>query len=378
MSLEKQAESPTITGVKVPFLDLKITDPVERAAMIDALTRVMDHGIFVLGPEVEAFEAEVAGYCGRRHCVGVGSGTDALILGLKALDIGPGDEVITTPLSWLATGSAILLNGATAVFADIGQDLNIDPDTIEPLITNRSKALLVVHFTGTMCDMDRLVAIAGRHGLALVEDGAQAFGARFQGRPCGAFGILSCVSMNAMKVMAGLGDGGVALTDDPAVAERLRRLRHSGVVNRDYAQELSHNCRLDALQAAFLRVRLAGIDARVERRRVLARSYDTALAGHVTTFPERPGNRNVHYTYQLRTSRREALRQFLDARGIQTRIQHPIIMNDQPAFAGRCRGSSPVARRLVDELLCLPIHEKLTDAEQAYVIALVKEFLNGC
>lgn len=359
---------------RVPFLDLRINDEDEREAMLAALTRVMDHGVFVLGPEVERFEAQAAAYCARRHCVGVGSGTDALILGLKALGIGEGDEVITTPLSWLATGSAILLNGASAVFGDIGEDLNLDPDTVESLITERTKAILAVHFTGAMADMDRLSQIARKHGLLLIEDGAQAFGGRLGEQPCGGLGDLSCISLNAMKVMAGLGDGGLVLTNDPAVDERLRRLRHSGVVDRDTCLELSHNCRLDALQAAFLQTRLAGLEARIRRRRELAQVYGVALRGVVSTFPERPGRRNVYYTYQIRTPERDVLRDHLEARGVQVRIQHPLVMNDQPAFAGRVRGESPKARAVVDEILCLPMHEKMTEADQAYVIAQVRGF----
>src|SRR5262249_19521492 len=204
----------------VRYLDLSVHDPRERAAILGAVTDVLDHGRVVLGPEVIEFERRVAEFCQRRFCVGVGTGTDALILGVKALGIGPGDEVITTPLSWLATASAILLNGATPVFCDIDETLNIDPDTIEPLITSRTKAILPVHFTGRLARMPEITDIARRHGLLVVEDGSQAFGATVGERPCGAFGDLACISLNAMKILGGLGDAGVILTDDPELAKK--------------------------------------------------------------------------------------------------------------------------------------------------------------
>ena len=211
---------------RVRFLDLSVKDQGERAAILQAIETVLDHGRIVLGPEVQEFERQIAEFCGRRHGIGVGSGTDALIVGLKALGVGPGDEVITTPLSWLATSSAILLNGATPVICDIDETLNMDPATIEPLITARTKAILPVHFTGRMARMPEIKEIARRHKLLVIEDGAQAFGATIGKKPCGAFGDLACISFNAMKILGGLGDGGIVLCDDDEVAKRVKMLRH--------------------------------------------------------------------------------------------------------------------------------------------------------
>ena len=208
--------------VRVRFLDLRVTDQDERSAILDAIETVLDHGRIVVGPEVEEFERRIADVCGRRHGIGVGSGTDALILGLKALGIGPGDEVITTPLSWLATASAILLNGATAVFCDIDDTLNMDPATLAPLITPRTKAILAVHFTGRLARMPEINRIAREHRLLVIEDGAQAFGATYDDKPCGSFGDLACISFNAMKILGGLGDGGIVLCDDGGLAERVK------------------------------------------------------------------------------------------------------------------------------------------------------------
>jgi cupin fold WbuC family metalloprotein len=262
---------------------------------------------------------------------------------VKSLGIGPGDEVITTPLSWLATGSSVLLNGATAVFCDIDQTLNIDPGTIERHITARTKAILPVHFTGRLARMPEILEIAGRHNLRVIEDCAQAFGATFDDRPSGSFGDIACMSFNAMKILGGLGDGGLVLTDDDRVAARLRMLRHSGVPEREYCEELSHNCRLDTIQAAVLLRRLPRQPAIIARRRELADRYDRELAGTVQTPPPVRGYADVFYTYTIRTPRREKLRLHLADCGIETRIQHPVLMNDQPAFQGKVRGHSPVA-----------------------------------
>ena len=366
-----QAPSPP---VRVRFLDLAVRDPTERSRLFAAFERLLDHGRIVLGPEVEAFEARVAEFCGRRFGIGVGSGTDALILGLKALGIGPGDEVITTPLSWLATGSAILLNGATAVFCDIDETLNLDPDTIEQCITPKTKAILPVHFTGRLARMPEILEIAHKYGLLVIEDGSQAFGAMLGEKPCGGFGDMACISFNAMKVLGGLGDAGVVLTDNQAVRDRLDALRHSGVIDKDHCQDLSHNCRMDALQAAILLERLEFLPKLLRRRLEIADRYDRELAGMVETPPRLQGYYDVIYTYVVRTPRRDALRDYLAERGIETKIQHPVIMNDQPAFQGRVRGDSPRARSLVGEILCLPAHEKMTNSEQGLVIDSIREF----
>ena len=365
------------TPVRVRFLDLSVSDKGERHAILSAVETVLDHGRVVLGPEVQEFERRIADLCGRRHGVGVGSGTDALLLGLKSLGIGSGDEVITTPLSWLATGSAILLNGGTPVFCDIDETLNMDPATIEPLITSRTKAILSVHFTGRLARMPEILEIAKPHGILVVEDGAQAFGATVGNRPCGSFGDVACISFNAMKILGGLGDGGIVLCDDDEVAERVIMLRHSGVVDREYCLTLSHNCRLDTLQAAVLLKRLARYPTIIARRREIAQFYNQELAAIVGTPPLLSNYEDVFYTYTIRTPHRDALRDYLAGLGIETRIQHPILMSEQPAFQGLVRGKSPVAEKLVREILCLPAHEKLSVDDQRFVVGAVKDFFGG-
>jgi dTDP-4-amino-4,6-dideoxygalactose transaminase len=377
LARETTTQAAVAVPARVRFLDLSVKDQDERAAILQAIETVLHHGRIVLGPEVQEFERQIADFCGRRHGIGVGSCTDALIVGLRALGVGPGDEVITTPLSWLATGSAILLNGATPVFCDIDETLNMDPATIEPLITSRTKAILPVHFTGRLARMLEIREIARRHKLLVIEDGAQAFGATIGKIPCGAFGDLACISFNAMKILGGLGDGGIVLCDDDEVAERAKMLRHSGVADREYCLVLSHNCRLDTLQAAVLLKRLMLYPAIVERRRKIAERYDRELAGMVETPLRLQGYNDVFYTYTIRTPRRDALRDHLARLGIETRIQHPVLMNDQPAFQGKARGSSPRAAKLVQQILCIPAHEKLKDDDQTFVITAMKEFFRG-
>jgi len=361
----------------VRFLDLSIKDEDERSAVVSAVERILDHGQVVLGPEVFEFERLVANHCGRKHAIGVGSGTDSLILGLKALGIGKGDEVITTPLSWLATGSAILLNGAKAVFCDIDDTLNMDPTTIESLITPRTKAILPVHFTGRLARMPEIRKLAQQHKLMTVEDGSQAFGATLNGKPCGSFGEVACISFNAMKPLGGLGDAGIVLCDDDELAKRVRLLRHSGVPDRDYCETLSHNCRLDTLQAAILINRLARYPKVINRRRAIAKRYNLELNGIVKTPPVIPGYDDIFYTYTIRTNRRDELRNYLTERGIENRIQHPILMNDQPAFQGMVTGTSPRAEKIIREILSIPVHEKISGEDQTYVIKTIKQFFLG-
>jgi dTDP-4-amino-4,6-dideoxygalactose transaminase len=370
-------EAAAAASVRIRFLDLSVRDQTERADIMAAIESVLDHGRVILGPEVQELERRIADICGRRHAVGVGSGTDALILGLKALGIGPGDEVITTPLSWLATASAILLNGAMPVFCDIDETLNIDPSTIAPLVTPRTRALLPVHFTGRLARMPEISEIAEQHRLLVIEDGAQAFGATFRAKPCGSFGDIACLSFGPMKIPGALGDAGLVLTDDDDVAQRVRTLRHSGVVDREYCHELSHNCRLDTLQAAILLKRLVRYEAILARRREISDRYNRELAGLVETPSPLPGYNDAFYTYTIRVEKRDALRSHLALLGVETKIHHPILLNDQHAFQHKVRGHSPRAARLVQEILSLPAHEKLGEDEQTFVIEAVKGFFGG-
>lgn len=362
---------------RVPFLDLRIVDDTTRQDLLAAVDAVLRHGRFIIGPEVQELEKQVAARCGRKYAVGVNSGTDALFLGLKSLGIGPGDEVITTSLSWIATANAIALTGATLVFADIRDDLNIDPASVQKLITPRTRAIVPVHYTGKVCQMSALMQIADEHGLLVIEDAAQAFGAKYHGRKAGSFGVVACFSMNPMKVFAACGEAGMVVTDGEDICERLISLRYNGTVNREKCIEPSLNARLDTLQAAILLRRLAGVGGIVQRRREIAAWYNEQLAGVVKTPREADGEWDVYYTYTIRAVRRDELKAFLEGKGIETKIQHPYLMPEQPAYRDRARGKFPNARRLVKQILCIPANEKLTRADVDYVAACIREFYSG-
>lgn len=358
---------------RVSFLDLRVTDEQERRELLAAAEAVLCHGRIVMGPEMQEFETRIAAHLGRRFAVAVNSGTDALFFGIRALGLGPGDEVITTSLSWIATANAIALNGATPVFADIREDLNMDPESVRRLLTTRTKAILPVHYTGKVCEMEALLKLAASHGVPLVEDGSQSFDARHHGRVSGAFGTLGCISLNPMKVYAACGEAGVIVLDDEKLHERLIALRYNGTVNRETCIEPSLNGRLDTMQAAFLLCRLPRVAEIIRRRREHAALYSKLLAGLVGTPLEREGESDVYYTYTIRSSRRDELKAFLEARGVETKIQHPLLMPEQPAYRETVRGEFTNARRLVKEILCLPVHEKLTPSDIEYVAACIAE-----
>lgn len=316
----------------------------------------------------------MAAFCGRRYAVGVNSGSDALYLGLRSLGIGPGDEVITTALSWIATANAIALTGATPVFADIGDDLNIDPSSVFRLLTPRTKAIVPVHYTGKVCHMSALMALATDHRLLLIEDASQAFGASFRQRRAGSFGDVACFSMNPMKVFAACGEAGLVVTDREDVQERLVALRYSGTVDREKCIEASLNSRLDTLQAAILLKRLAHVEAIIHTRREIASWYDQALADVVLTPKEAPGEYDIYYTYTIRAGRRDELKLFLEASGVETKIQHPYLMPEQPAYRASARGDFPNARRLAQQVLCIPANEKISRKDVDYVAACIRKF----
>ena len=360
--------------MKVRYLNLSVSDAALKEDLLGAVDRVLSHGQIVLGPEVEEFEARVADYCRRKYAVGVSSGTDALYTALRALDIGPGDEVITTPLSWIATVNAIVLAGATPVFVDIGSDLNINANLIHEAITPKTKAILPVHFTGKMCDMESIMRIARKKHLTVIEDAAQSFGASMKGKKAGALGDVACFSMNAMKVLHSYGEAGAVLTDDKGIRERIVSLRYNGTVNREDCHYTSLNFRLQTVQAAMLLVELERIDSIIEKRRQIARYYDRELNGVVKCPREEDNTIHVYYTYTVMTEKRDELRAFLQEKGIETKIHHPILMPYHTAYKGRYSAHIPVAEKLIKEIVSIPNHEKMTDAEVEYVVSSIREF----
>lgn len=358
---------------RVPFLQLR--PGADAPAVRAAIARVIDRGWFVLGPEVEAFETEFAAACGAPHAVGVGTGTDALALILKALGIGPGDEVITSPLTAAYTGLAIMMAGARPVFADLDPArLTLDPAAAAAAVTPRTAALLPVHLYGQAADGVAFAALAERHGLALIEDCCQAHLATCEGRPVGTLGVAGAFSFYPTKNLGALGDGGAVTTRDAALADRIRRLRNGGQTDRYHHVEPGVNTRLDEIQAAVLRARLAYLPAWTERRRRLAAHYRVALAGAPIDVLPVVDAGHVFHLFVVRTGRRDALQAHLKAGGIDTLIHYPIPLPRQAAFASARPQACPIADAACAEILSLPFYPDLADELADGVANAVRSF----
>lgn len=374
------------TAEPVPFIDLCREHEAIAGEVREAVERVLDAQAFVLGEEVAEFETEVARFCDSREAVGCNSGTDALILSLMALDIGPGDEVITSPFTFFATASAIHRVGATPVFVDVDQtSFNLDVTKVEEAITPRTRAVIPVHLFGQCVDMEPLWRISVAHGLHVVEDACQAIGASYRGRRTGVLGTLGCFSFFPTKNLGGAGDGGIVTTDDRELAQRLRRLRVHGDVGGYEHVEVGLNSRLDALQAAILRVKLQHLPAWTAARRTNAARYERLFQHYdpsgVVTPTTRPGCEHVFNQYVVRIGddARDAVLAGLRSRGVGCAVYYPTPLHLQPCFAslGYLPGDLPEAERASREVLALPIHPGLTSTEQERVVATITEVLRS-
>ena len=343
----------------IPFLQLTPGEdaPVVRAA----IERVIARGWFVLGPELDAFETEFAEACRSATAVGVGTGTDALALALRALGIGRGDEVITSPLSAAYSALAIMMTGARPVFADIDAErLTVDPDGIAAAVTPRTAAIMPVHLYGQAADMIAISKVASRHGLAIVEDCCQAHLATCDGKPVGSFGAAAAYSFYPTKNLGALGDGGAITSNDRELATRAKRLRNGGQTDRYHHGEFGVNSRLDEMQAAILRARLPLLTGWTTRRRELARAYRARLADQRTVVvpPERDSG-HVYHLFPVRSAAREAVQSNLRAAGIETLIHYPVPIPQQPALQSEQPANCPVANRVCSEILSLPLYPSL-------------------
>jgi dTDP-4-amino-4,6-dideoxygalactose transaminase len=365
--------------MRVPFLDLKAPYAELREGLDAASRRVMESGWFITGGELKAFEEEFAAYCGARHCVGVGNGLDALHLILRALKIGEGDEVIVPSNTFIATWLAVTQAGATPVPVEPDpRTYNLDPSAIEAAITPRTRALLPVHLYGQCADMDAIREVAAPYGLKVIEDAAQAQGATYRGRRAGSLADAAGFSFYPGKNLGALGDAGAVVTDDDALAEEIRRLRNYGSRRKYVHEAKGFNSRLDEMQAALLRVKLAKLDEWNARRRRAAERYVQELEGAPDlTLPSAPEwAEPVWHLFVVRHPRRDALREHLEASGVGTLVHYPIPPHMQEAYSelGIERGSLPVSEAMAEEVLSLPIGPHLSDEEQAYVIAQVSAF----
>lgn len=363
---------------QISYLNLKEQHRTLRSQLIGTFARVLDEANFILGNDVRLFEENLAKYCGTKHAVGLNSGTDALFLTLKAYGISPGDEVITVPNSFLATASAIIATGATPIFVDIRQDLNMDPDLIEGKISKKTKAIIPVHLTGKPADMSPILAVAKRYDLRVIEDAAQAIGAEYHGQKTGSIGDAGCFSLHPLKTLNACGDGGAVLTNDPDLFDQLTQLRNIGLKNRNESNMWGFNSRLDSVQAAILNVKLPYLEGWTEARRRNANFYTKHLSRFVEVPHEGNGERSVYHTYVIQTKQRGHLQNYLKKNGIETKIHYPIPIHLQEAarHLGHKKGDCPVSEMAAERILSLPIHEGLTEDDLTFVVKKVQAFFS--
>lgn len=361
----------------IAFVDLKAQYRSIKPEIDAAISKVLENSQFILGSEVSAFEEEFAAYCEASFGIGVNTGTSALHLALLAAGIGPGDEVLTTPFTFVATAAAICYTGARPVFVDINpRSFAIDVDQLEQAITDRTKAILPVHLYGQVADMDPIMEIARRRGLVVIEDAAQAHGAKYKGRAVGSIGDLACFSFYPGKNLGAYGEGGMVVTNSAAHARSVRMLRDWGQETKYHHVLRGYNYRLEGMQGAILRVKLRYLETWTEARRRHAARYNELLAESDVQLPvELPGSRHVYHIYAVRSSQRDILQQRLQEHEIQTGIHYPIPVHLQPAYAdfGYKRGDFPVAEQAASEVLSLPMYPELPASDLETVVDAVRE-----
>ena len=380
-SVVKKQSSPKVKPA-FPFLDLKAQfDPI-KDEIISSVLKTLESQRFILGPEVEAFEAEIAAEVSSAAAIGCASGSDALLLALMALNVGPGDEVITTPFTFVATVGAIVRLRAKPVFVDISPETyNLDPELLKAAVTSRTRAIIPVHLFGASADMASILKSAEETGLPVVEDAAQAIGSTYNGRPVGSIGTIGCFSFFPSKNLGGAGDGGMMTTNDTQLADRLRVLRTHGSRERYSYELVGMNSRLDAIQAAILRVKLRYLDGWAEKRRRNAETYralisESGLNKYVRVPVEPAYTRHVYNQFTIRVADRDALRSHMSSRGIPTEVYYPSPLHLQPAFSylGYRAGAFPESERASQEVVSLPIYPELTAEMLRAVVQSVADF----
>jgi dTDP-4-amino-4,6-dideoxygalactose transaminase len=363
----------------IPLIDLRQQYRRLKLRLKACLERVFDSGQFILGQEVEDFEREFAAYCRARYAVGVASGTDALLLSLRACGVSKGDQVIVPSFTFIAVATAVTYLGAIPRFIDIDeQSFAIDPDKIEEGITPRTKAIIPVHLYGQAAQMDKIIKIARKNNLMVIEDACQAHGALFKGRKVGTFGGLGCFSFYPSKNLGGYGDGGMVVSSDARLIQRVRVLRNYGQTEKYLYSHVGYNSRLDAIQAALLRLKLPYLDRWNRMRRRIARWYSSALKGLPLVLPrELPDRTHVYHVYAIRSKQRQRLQAVLAQAGIQTAIHYPVPLHLQECFRGLGYkpGDFPVAERVSKEILSLPMYPELTHPQVNYIASIIRSCL---
>lgn len=366
--------------MKIHILDLKAQYRVFRDEAVKRVNKVMRDQDFVLGKEVEALERNIAKYCRTKYAIGVASGTDALILSLRAMGIGAGDEVITTPFTFIATAEAICLIGARPVFVDIDPDTyNINPSLIEKTVNPRTKAILPVHLYGLCADMDPILKIAERHNLKVLEDTAQAIGSQYKGKMAGSMGNAGAISFFPSKNLGAFGDAGMVVTNEPDIYEKIRLLRVHGSKKRYYHEAIGYNSRLDNLQAAILNVKLGYLDKWIEVRVRNAEFFNKKLEGlPLKTPPVLKGYKHSYHLYVLRASRKEELEAYLTENGIEARTYYPVPLHLQECFRhlGYRQGAFPEAEKASRETLAIPVYTELNKSQRSYICQKISKFFD--
>jgi dTDP-4-amino-4,6-dideoxygalactose transaminase len=366
--------------VRVPYVALSLRAKRVKQQLMAAMEKVIDHGIYILGPEVQDFEKRFASYCGTRFAVGVADGTSALILALQGLGVGPGDEVITAPNSFAASASTIALLGATPRFVDVRrQDMNMDPALLERAVSPRTKAIVPVHLAGLPADMEPILKIAERHQIPVIEDAAQAVGTTSHGKRTGALGQAGCFSLHPLKNLHAIGDAGVIVTDDEHLYTWLLKARNHGLRTRDEVEFWSRNTRLDTLQAAVLIVMLEHLDEWIKERREIAAQFRAGLRDVVGVPEETPGSFHTYQTFVIVAEHRDALLEHLQRRGVDAKVHYPVPIHMQPAARelGYKPDDFPMAHWLADRIVSLPIYAEMTLEQRTAVIEGVRSFYKG-
>jgi dTDP-4-amino-4,6-dideoxygalactose transaminase len=362
--------------MRVPYINIGIQYKDLKQEILSSFEKLLDSGMFILGEEVSSFEEKFAAYCGTKYAVGLNSGTDALILTLQAYGIGEGDEVIVPPNSFLASASAVALVGATPIFVDVNNEFTIDVAKLEESINSNTKAIMPVHLTGRPADMDEILAIASKHDLLVIEDAAQAVGAKYKGKQIGSIGDVGCFSLHPLKNLSAGGDGGMITTNDKEFYGYLLTARNHGLKNRDECEFWSLNSRLDAMQAALLNVKISYTDNWNNRRRDIAHKYQDALKDLVIVPTDDEDYHSVYHTFIIQTDRRDELQNYLEENSIGVKVHYPIPIHLQEAadYLGNKKGDFPITEKQSEEILSLPIFPELTNEQVDYVIQKVIEF----
>ena len=365
------------SSIQIPYVNMKAQWQEERNELLPIIDKILNSGQYVGGNEIDKFEEEIAKYCQVKYAVALNSGTDALTMALHLHRVGPGDEVITPPNSFIASTAVIINLGAKPVFVDVLPNQNIDPEKIESAITNKTKAIMPVHLTGRVCNMDSIMEIADKHELSVVEDAAQAIGSKYKGKLSGSIGHVGCFSTHPLKNLNACGDGGFMTTNDEKVYIKAKAIRNHGMEDRNNVNQFGYVSRMDNLQAAILNYRLQKLDAIIEKRRKNAQSYFEAINIAEVCLPiEKKHEFNSYHTFVIQSEKRDDLKTFLRNQGIETAIHYPIPIHLQPAAneLGYKKGDFPITEMQAEMILTLPVNQNLNQRDMENIITGVNEF----